>query len=252
MSRHAARDTLHIQMGLGRADNRHRQRPLFALGAVSGLVGATVLGAMAIGAIASADKKPPDPWAGLTDAERQYEVDRVYAQQAQFIRDFQSSGGDARSLPHEAAEGFGAGPESLVKAVQESSVIVIGTVRQTEFEPVEGQWLGRASVSLDISRTLKGEPAQVLILHQAGAPAPSAERGAVLQEIDVAPVLLPGDSVLLMLEQTDDGSLAPIAGSGIVYIVDAHAQPLPRNPFGSTLRDLPESAVTALYLAAMR
>jgi hypothetical protein len=218
----------------------------------AGLAAALLIVA-AVGAVAltGSAKLPPDPWAGLSNPEREAQVQAAYDQQAKFIRDFQASGRDPRSLRRDAAEAFFVGPDSLREALRSADVVVVATVRNTTFEPVAGQWLGQARVTIDVLRGVKGEPEGALELIQPGSPAPTADGHGQLQEVDIAPVLLPGDRVLLMLHMDASGTLTPLPGAGIVYLEAGRARALDRSPLRSLVSGRTEAEVLDLYTAAL-
>ncbi len=198
-------------------------------------------------AVAPWSKLPPDPWAGKSDADRQADVQSTYDDHSRYIRAFNSGGKDPRSLRREPAEAFAAGPETLEKALQASSVVALGVVRGVTFEPVPGQWLGRARVSVDVLQNFKGGLGGTIEVIETASPAPSADGNGVLQEIDVAPVLLQGDRVLLMLTTMESGELTPVAGSGILYVDGGRGRPLPRSPLLQLVAGRSEAELLALY-----
>ena len=245
-----ARDPLHQQVGLESMRLRVRLLPTAATAAILFIV--------AVGAVALAEtarqKLPPDPWQGLSDAGQEAQIQAVYDQQAKFIRDFDASGRDPRSLPREAGEAFYAGPESLDDALGASDVVVLATVRKVSFEPIAGQWLGQARVTIDVLRVLKGRAGATLELVQPGSAAPTADGRGQLQELDVAPVLMPDDRVLLMLrtvDSVDSSALTPLEGAGIVYLEGGQAGVLDRSPLRSLLAGQAESKLLDLYSAAL-
>jgi hypothetical protein len=216
---------------------------------------ATVLVVLAVGAVALAAssnlKLPLDPWFGLSDDQRQAQIQTVYDQQADFIRAFNASGQDPRSLHRELSQSYDAGkagPDSLSEALAAGETVVLATVRSLVFEPIPGQWLGHARVSLDVIRSLKGQAGPTLELIQSGSPAPTADGLGVLQELDSAPILMPGDRVLLVLVTTPSGGRTPMAGAGIVYLEAGKARALDSSPLQGQLAELSESEVLELYL----
>lgn len=220
---------------------------------IAGAAAFLVVGAAAAATLASTflSKLPPDPWAGLSDAGREAQIGAAYDQQAAYIRAFNKSGQDPRELHRESGEAFSAGPETLGEAVGVGDLIVIATVRSVTFEPVDGQWLGHARVTVDVSRSLKGEAAASLELLEPGSPVPAADGSSILQEIDVTPVLMPGDRVLLILIRGGGGALTPLPGSGIVYFETGRARTLDRSPLRAMLNGQTETQAMALYLSAM-
>jgi hypothetical protein len=208
-------------------------------------------GAVVLLTQAAGGKAPTNPWEGLSDAQRLQQIRSAYEAQAAFVRDFVASDVDPRSLRRDAIEGFSAGPGTLDEALAESDVVVVGSVTGVTFEPVADQWMGRAISTVDVERTLKGDAAGEIRVVAAGNPAPTAEGSPELQEIDTAPVLLPGDRVVLMLVKTSGGDLIQLPGSGTVYLVDGMTHPLLRSPTAPSVTRLPERDLVALYLATL-
>ncbi len=210
---------------------------------------------VAIGAVALAGspnlKLPLDPWRGLSDPNREAQVQSAYDLQAKFIRDFNASGQDPRSLHREASQSFYGGPDSLGGALGASDFVVLATVRNVTFEPIAGQWLGQARVTIDVLRNLKGQAGPTLELIQAGSPAPTPDGHGVLQEFDVAPVLMPGDRVILMLARVDSGALTPLPGAGIAYLEAGLVRTLDRSALQSLLSGQTETEALDLYSAGL-
>lgn len=216
----------------------------------AGLIATAAVGASVIAASPNL-KFALDPWGGLADSDRQAQVQSAYEQQANFIRDFNASGQDPRSIHHEASQSFYAGPESLKDSLGASDVVVLATVRTTTFEPVAGQWLGQARVTVEVLRTLKGQAGATFELLQPGSPAPTADGHGVLQELDVMPVLLPDDRVILSLIRTTSGVLTPLAGTGIVYVEAGRVRTVERSSLQATLSGVTEEEILSLYAAEL-
>lgn len=199
-------------------------------------------------------KLPADPWAGLTDAQRQGQVDRAHIDAAAFVEQFMASGRDLRSLPRRHESSFAGLPADLPTALSEASVVLIGTVQSVEITPAEG--LPRATVSIVVERWIRGGAGQQIEILQSGGPAQAADGSAELVDLEAAPLLLPGDRVALIAQRLVSGEFAgeltPQHGTGIVYFVNAKAQPVSLSPADDLLRGLTEPEVIAVYEAGGR
>jgi hypothetical protein len=158
-----------------------------------------------------------NPWAGLTDAQKQKSVDATHERNAAFLRDFVRRNGDPRTLPVIKVQSEGIPPATLRQAVADAQVIVRGKVTRTSFavDPSGGMPLATASVAT--LQVVQGNVPATFEVRQLGGPVAQYAGGA-LEELDVDAVLLPGDDVILLLRHGPDGSLRTLPGDGVLYV----------------------------------
>lgn len=221
-----------------------KRKEVFVL-ALGTLIGLVAVGTTAGVAGLGAKQSIPNPDAGLTDAQRNQAYEGNW-QQFQTDYDRWSASLDIskialRNLRHGQLNAASAKPEpTLARAVRAADVIVTGTV--TTIRPAG---LALTDVTLSVEAVHKGHPTPALVIRQAGGLFPEADwHGVYIVDSANAPLMLPGDRVLLFL--TAGSASAPQYGvesfTGIYQIRSGVVSTVPGNPFGSGLRGLSESS----------
>jgi hypothetical protein len=159
-----------------------------------------------------------NPWVGLTDAQKQKVVDATHERNAAFLRDFVRRHGDPRTLPVIKVQSEGIGPATLRQAVAEAQVIVRGKVMNTSFAVNPSGGMPVATAAVATLQVVRGVVPATFQVRQLGGPVAQYAGGALL-ELDVDPLLLPGDDVILLLRRGPDGTLRTLAGDGVLYVV---------------------------------
>jgi hypothetical protein len=203
-----------------------------------------VLGALALGRLAAATPPPkivpPDPDAGLTDAQREaaYASGRAEsaARYAKWLDDFIASGRSAADLPRADLMVADRAPASTLAAAKAAAdLIVVGHVLSDEFT-VDGTF-----VTFGIDRVATGTapaPSVTIVMNGGPQPDPTISTG-VLAVDDAAPVLLPGDTAMLFLELSKStGNYEVQPTSGFYKIARGGVEAVEGNPFGGTLDGL--------------
>jgi len=159
-----------------------------------------------------------NPWAGLTDAQKQKIVDQTHERNDEFLRDFVRRQGDPRTLPVIKVHSEEIPPATLATAVRQAQIIVRGKVMNTSFavNPQGGMPLATATVAT--LQAVKGDVPESFQVRQLGGPVAQYQGGALVQ-LDGDPLLLPGDDVILLLRLGPDGTLRTLPGGGILYVV---------------------------------
>lgn len=219
--------------------------PLLAL--AGGTAVAAVLAVSADRALGIDKKVPgPDPWAGFTDAEKQAQVDEAHAANDRFLANFVAEHRDPRTLRVVEVENY-AGPSAgtLEEAVRESEVIIQGKVLKVGFESAQGGGMPLSTSSVEVADSLVGDAQSAIKVFQEGGPVAQGDGGALAQ-LDVDPILMPGDSVILFLTYDAKlGAYRTVAGVGIYVIEpDGTVRAQEGNPF----RDKIDGLRTAQFI----
>jgi hypothetical protein len=159
-----------------------------------------------------------DPWAGLTDAQKQKIVDAAHERNAAFLRDFVRRHGDPRTLPVIKVQSEGIPPATLHQAVAEAQVIVRGKVMNTGFAVNPSGGMPLATASVVTLEAVKGDVPATFQVRQLGGPVAQYAGGALL-ELDVDALLLQGDDVILLLRRGPDGAFQTLPGDGVLFVV---------------------------------
>jgi hypothetical protein len=144
---------------------------------------------------------------------------------------FRASGCDPRALKQVALSHVdGPGPSTLDDAVARADAIVVGRVASIGpldvFSP--GGRLPVSTARVDVSRTLKGAPRRSLDVKQLGGIALQPE-GLVLGHMG-AELILPGDEVVLLLEQRA-GAFWAVYPLGAVRLRGSAVDPTVTTPY---------------------
>lgn len=168
-----------------------------------------------------------------------------------WLDEFNRSGIDPRSLHREEIGGLSLpGPASVDEAVGKADAIVSGTVVGVEFEPVpagpESYARPWTVVRFKIAETIKGNGfgEEVSIVFGGGPMLSPSHSAPVLGYYAVEPLLLEGDSAILLLLETEryppyaehyPDSYYPQAWTGVNKIEGGRVQTLEHSAFRSTL-----------------
>lgn len=155
---------------------------------------------------------------------------------------------DLRALPRGVLSAdYPAGAATLREAVSDATTIVVGQATGYRLSS-HGN-----TIEFRVDRVLKGPATTSLAFVVPGGPQPidNAFTQFSLVEAESAPFLLPGDSAVLFLQTSQDGShLYPAPSTG-TYTFDAGnmMQALSGNPFSATVNGTPLSAFQAEIVA---
>ncbi len=187
-----------------------------------------------------------DPWAGLTHEEREGEVARAHARNREYLENFIRSGQDPRSLPRGNVHAFGISPATLEDAFAQAEIVATATVSATSFASnPTGVGMPVAAHIVDLEQVIKGSAGDTLTVNQLGGPVAQEGDAGALAQLSNDELLLPGDSVLLMLRQ-DDSQWRPLPGAGVVFFRDGLAFPEASSAFGAEISGLTKAALVLL------
>lgn len=199
--------------------------------------------AWALASAASGDKFGTDPWAGLSDDEKQGQVDALHSENDAFLEEFNAAGRDPRQLTRtELIDGWAVAPATLEEAVAAADLVVVGKVAAVSFAPHEGGLVPRATVTLDVETAIKGKAGSQVITTQLGGPVVWADeaREGRLVSVD-SELLLPGDEVLVFLANSG-GAHSPVKAAGIYFLANGSVRPEEHNPFYAEVAGLGTAA----------
>jgi hypothetical protein len=165
-------------------------------------------------------KSPNDPWSGLTDQQKQSAVDDAHRRNVQFLESFEANKGDPRSLPVIRISTYGAPTPSLGAAAQHASQIIRGRVQSVHFIANPAGAMPTMEATVAVKGFAKGSGAPVMRVMQSGGPvAQQGNRGA-LAELEEEPLILPGDDVVLLLNNASvDNTYRTATYGGCVFFV---------------------------------
>jgi hypothetical protein len=214
-------------------------------------VGLIVLSVVFVAA-ASGSKTPSDPYANMSDAQK---AQAIQSSRAQFEARYENwlasldlSKIPYRSLKHLDELGLYDPPApSFVDATARADVIVLGTVRSIRPTTFDGSY-----ATLDIKRAIKSSPATTLVVHQGGGLRPTADwKGMFIADAPAAPLLLPGDRVMVFLQHGAEGKLDIQAFSGLYHLESGRVASVRGNPFAAQIDGKSESAFISVIQGAL-
>ncbi len=191
---------------------------------ISALVWVTAAMALVIGlsvAFASATGKVPfNPWGGLTDQQKQAQVDAVHAANVKYLEDFEARHGDPRSLPVIKLSTYQPPAASVGAATAQARLIVHGRVSSVHFIADPTGNLPQMSANVTISEVGKGSLASgQIVVRQIGGPVAQPHGAGALIELEYEQLMLPGDEVLLLVTpMPDGGQYRAVYGPGVQFI----------------------------------
>jgi hypothetical protein len=188
-----------------------------------GLIGITAGCALVFGlsiAFASAQGKvPSNPWAGLTDQQKQDQVDAVHAANVRYLQSFEASHRDARTLPVIRLDTWQAPPRSMGAAVTQASLIMHGQVKSVHFIADPTGNLPQMTATVAVADVGKGSAHTTITVRQIGGPVAQPGGKGALVELADEPLMLPGDEVVLLLKEASDGvEYRAVYGAGVQFI----------------------------------
>jgi hypothetical protein len=182
------------------------------------LVLAMVLGTQVIGQ-SGTKEVPANPEAGLTDAQRVAIHEAAHGANERYLLEFIARHGDPHVLPVVEVESYGSGPLTLSEAVAKAELIVEGKVLSVDYavNPSGGLPLSIANVS--VAKTIRGSDGNATVaVFQLGGPV-AQDAGGGLAQLDIDPLILPGDHVVLLLTANGTtGSYRTVPGSGVFQV----------------------------------
>jgi len=200
--------------------NRRARTGIGALAAVATIL--TLVLALTVASAASGRKGPvPDPWAGLTDSQKNDVVAATHAKNVQYLQSFEARHGDPRSLPVIRIGTYQAPPPSFGAAAAQATAVVHGVVRSVHFTADPNGNLPQMTASVDVISVGRGTVAGPAIsVRQLGGPVAQPNGGGALVRLDGEELILPGDEVVLMLvsAQPDVASYRAVYGAGVYFV----------------------------------
>lgn len=220
--------------------------------AVVALVAASLFGAVRISAALNGAKGPtPNPDAGLTDANRNAKYNAMRsefdAHYAQWLAALDLSQLDLGALPHSEINSFHRGPVGdITAAAAAADVIVTGSVTHLAL----GSSGSTATVVVD--RLLKGTASREVLVRQAGGLRPAPDwKEVIVADSSAAPTLLPGDSVLLLLQRSSGDEYEVQGYTGTYLLKNGTVVPVEGNPSASAMQGKTAAEAVSAILAAV-
>ena len=176
-----------------------------------------------------------DPVAGWSDEQKQALVDQTHRRELDFVEEFVKSKRDPRSLPKAPIESsYVLLPKSIEESVELTSLVVRGRVTRVTYEGFDDGRLPHSLAEVQTIATIKGRHVSSITVMQLGGPVPGGADGkGVLMYLDADELLLPGDEVILLLNEGGDGTWSPQAATGIYSVRDGRIATQALNPFGA-------------------
>jgi hypothetical protein len=224
--------------------------------ALAGIVAIVAVGLATADSPPPGPTPPPNPDFGLSNraiqtnhAASRAEFEQKYRS---WLADFVRSGRDPRSLERLSVNAFyEPGKNSMREAVQGATLVVVAQVSKADFEAFVGTHL-----TVEVQSVAKGpvQPGTIIRVLMGGGPMPTLDfKGAALAIYENAPLLLPGDRALLVLEgPLASGEYYPQSWTGLYNLHQGTVRALEGSPFRSQIDGLSEEAVIALAAAEAR
>jgi hypothetical protein len=182
----------------------------------------TVALALTMASAASDRKVPiPNPWAGLTDSQKNDVVAATHARNVQYLQSFEARHGNPRSLPVIKIDTYQAPPQSFGAAATQATAVVHGAVRSVHFSADPNGNLPQMTASVDVIGVGRGTVARSTItVRQLGGPVAQPNGGGALVRLGGEELVLPGDEVVLMLASVQPGGDAyrMVYGAGVYFV----------------------------------
>lgn len=180
----------------GRSNNR-RLIPAGVLGL--GLASITLALGISMAAAGTSGKHPSDPWTGLSDQQKQVEIDKTHAENVRYLDDFQAKHGDVRSLPVIKISTWAPPSLSIGAAVAQADVIVHGFVETVKFTANPQGAMPQMDARVRITDIGKGPVGSTIVVSQSGGPVAQPGGKGALVEFEYEHLILPSDEVVLLL-----------------------------------------------------
>ena len=202
----------------------------------------TLLGITAALAGGGMKSPSPDPDQGLTDAQRLQARQAIQDQFDQRVAlwkrglDTKAIAWDsvlhsdlnASYLPPIATLSDAKAKADLIVVVSGTSVTIAGD--------------GGTVVTATVEKVLKGSAPTSLKIREAGGPMPTSDwKGVMIADALDAPILLPKHRAILFLMRSGDGTFTIQSFTGMYELKGGHVIPLQLNPFGESVRGMPEA-----------
>jgi len=230
-------------------------------GAVWAITSAVVIGLSVTVASAvtapTKDGKPstaPDPYKGMTNAERQASDKAAFndfeARYKAWLSQQSFTPQQLAALPKRPMNSLRVSkiPTSLDGATKAATRVASGVVTGIAFEPY------KAIVTLKVEDAIKGgNVGDSVTIVQSGGLWPEPDFKTASLSIDEAsPLLLPGDRAFVLLEPEPDrpGAYRTESVSGLYRVVDGRVEGVPGNPFGGTVAVLSQAELGLALRAA--
>jgi hypothetical protein len=195
---------------------------LFVATVTVGVVAAAWITTMSLAQSNGPSSKGPHPEPWLNTSEQQAEVNAAHAANNQFLHEFEAQHRDPHSLPTVWIESWATAPATLNSAAQDADLIVHGKVENVTFAPNPSGGMPRSTAVIRVIGSVKGQPLRLITVDQMGGPVAQTPNGGLVQ-FDKAPLILPGDEVVLLLRQGAAGEpLHEVYGAG-AYLVHSGA-----------------------------
>lgn len=125
-------------------------------------------------AAAGTKSHPRDPWAGLSDAQKNAEIERTHAQNVKYLQAFEARHGDPRSLPVIKIDTFQGPPASFGSATAQASIVMQGVVGAVHFTADPNGSLPRMTATVSVGRGAL--PGSTILVQQVGGPVAQPQR----------------------------------------------------------------------------
>jgi hypothetical protein len=187
----------------------------------------------------SANPKAPNPntEANLTDAQRNqlYEQNwqQFQARYVQWVAALDLTKVNLRVLPRQPILADFVGPidQNLAQATADADLAVRAEIVSIKPTAFDGTY-----VTIQVAGNLKGSaPAGTMVVHQGGGLRPTPDwNGMYIADSPDAPLMLPGDRVVLLLKQRS-GIYEPESFTGLYRITAGRISAVPGNPFAGSI-----------------
>jgi hypothetical protein len=179
------------------------------------------IGVTAIASIVASDKHMVDPWARLTDQQKQAVVDQAHQRNVQYLNDFEARHGDPRSLSVIKISTYQPGSMTVGVAVAQADAIVRGHVDAVRFTADPNGGMPQMTATVRVEMVGKGSVNPSIVVRQLGGPVAQAGNTGALVQLEHEQLILPGDEVLLLLthSQANAGEYRPVYGAGVMFVL---------------------------------
>ena len=220
------------------------RRRLTLLVASLAVVAVLATGTVAAAGVVSGKIHLPDPWARLSDAQKQAVVDQAHARNAKYLNDFEARRGDPRTLPIITIDAWQPPPPSFGPASAKATAVVRGIVREVHFTPQADGGIPQMTAMVEVLSVGRGSVAQTTIrVRQMGGPVAQGESGqGALVRLDGEELILPGDEVVLLLLQPEPkvNEFQAVYGAGVYFVRNGILSGEAATRYGFAGRTLPD------------
>jgi hypothetical protein len=180
--------------------------------------------AISIAAAAASGKIPFNPWAALSDQQKQADVDKTHAENARYLDEFQAKHGDPRSLPVIKISTWAPASASVGAAAAEADLIVHGRVESVNFTSNPTGGMPEMDATVRITDVAKGSAGSTIVVKQSGGPVAQPGGKGALVELEYEHLILPGDEVVLIMRLSpgSTSTYRPIYGPGALIVKNGY------------------------------